>query len=446
MKINDRVDGKYEVVGVCSSSGGMGEVVLVRRIDTNKKPSLALKYCRSADEKIRKRFSREVRLMKAFAANPRVVQIVDDNQEHEPPYYVMPFYEKGDLVGIAEAVRLDPVQQERLFLDMIACVDELHKTGELHRDIKPQNFLIAPHGLVVSDFGLSVELESRSTLTSTLESWGTHGYVPPEFAKPGGFKDADARSDVYMLGKSFYSLVSGRDPAFLSEDDIPPAVFLVIDRCCSINRESRYSDLAALGQAIVTAYDIVLGRHAGLAKARELVGRVNERLKTQRRYSADEIVALLDVLASVEENEAAQLCLEFEDDFFDVLAQKKFRDRVAGFLKRYGVMVKHGNYGWSYAETIANQMRRIVQQPDLRPQDRAEALDLAIHAAHHENRFAAMGTCTGMIELIDDGALAILAAEVIRRYPGSFLASIDPVRCKHQKIIDAVKSIKKTGS
>lgn len=62
--------------------------------------------------------------------------------------------------------------QEKCFLQMIDCVQELHTKGEFHRDIKPQNFLVEGEQIVVSDFGLSMEIGSNTAFTRSSVFWG----------------------------------------------------------------------------------------------------------------------------------------------------------------------------------------------------------------------------------------------------------------------------------
>ena len=103
----------------------------------------------------------------------------------------------------------DPNAQEYWFTRMIDCVSELHQNDIIHRDIKPQNFLIDGEGLVVSDFGLTTEIGSSTAFTQSSAWWGTHGYIPPEFMA-GGFKNADATGDIFMIGKTIYCLLIRR--------------------------------------------------------------------------------------------------------------------------------------------------------------------------------------------------------------------------------------------
>ncbi|MDQ3711958.1 MAG: protein kinase [Acidobacteriota bacterium] len=244
----DIINNKYVVTGDCSSSGGMGTIVFVDEVGKKSNETLVLKYCKIVEDETKQRFRREVRFLNEFQGNPKVVQIVDFDLDYDHPYFVMRFYPEGDLVSIRRSLEDNYALQEKTFNQMIECVNELHIQDKYHRDIKPQNFLRDGESIVVSDFGLSTEVGSSTAMTRSSQYWGTPGYVPPEFVMDdGGFRDADAASDVFMLGKSFYVLLSGNDnPQYLIKGNIPDALFLIIQRCCELEKAKRYQSLAEL--------------------------------------------------------------------------------------------------------------------------------------------------------------------------------------------------------
>ena len=87
------VDHNYLVKGVCNTSGGMGTLLFVERFDGQDEPfPIVLKYCREEGEEFLARFKREVRLLQEFQGNSKVVEIVDANLDHIPPYFVMRYY------------------------------------------------------------------------------------------------------------------------------------------------------------------------------------------------------------------------------------------------------------------------------------------------------------------------------------------------------------------
>jgi serine/threonine protein kinase len=166
MKPGEIIKGQYRIESVHSDQGGMGQILLVIDLKAGQGP-FALKYCRENNDEVLHRFRREARLMQTFAGNKKVVQLLDADLDHEPPFIVMPFFQDGDLGTLRPQIETDPALQETVFLGMVDCVNELRRQGVFHRDIKPQNFLRSGSSIVVSDFGLGMELESRTQFTRT---------------------------------------------------------------------------------------------------------------------------------------------------------------------------------------------------------------------------------------------------------------------------------------
>jgi serine/threonine protein kinase len=434
------VDDKYLVMGICNSGGGMGEILHVTQLAGAPPFPLVLKYCKVTEEEQLKRFRREVRLLNGFKSNSKVVQIWDQNLESDPPYFVMKFYTDGDLTTISHELTSSYERQEACFLKMIDCIQELHTRTEFHRDIKPQNFLRDGAELVVSDLGLSTEVSSPTAFTRSSLAWGTHGYIPPEFLN-GGFKHADAAGDIYMLGKTFYVLLTGRDPAFLMPDGVEPPLFHVINRCCSLSKSARYQSLAELRQALVTSYDVLLNRAGGVLQ--ELFSAIRDRLATSNQYDTEEVSRFVEQLAMANEDEQRQVFNELPDQFFSAISQEPVADKLEPFLRVFEAFVDGRSYSFGHAETIASRMNRIVKTPTVPPEIRALALDLAIRAACYMNRFAAMDTCKAMVRAISDHDLALNVVPVILREEAFFLADIEPSTCSDEAIRNAIRSIKK---
>jgi eukaryotic-like serine/threonine-protein kinase len=417
----------------------MGEILHVTQLGGAPPFQLVLKYCKDTDEEQLKRFRREVRLLNGFRSNSKVVQIWDQNLDADPPYFVMKFYADGDLTTIARELQSSFERQEECFLRMIDCIQELHARDEFHRDIKPQNFLRDGDELVVSDLGLSTEVSSATAFTRSSLWWGTHGYIPPEFLN-GGFKRADAAGDIFMLGKTFYVLLTGREPAYIMQDDVPPPLFHIISRCCSLAKDSRYQTLAELRQALVTSYDVLLERAGGILQ--ELFSAIRDRLATSNQCDAGEVSRFIEQLAMADEDEQRQILSELPDVFFSAISQGPLADKLMPFLTIFGVYVDRASYNWGHAETIASRMNRIFKTATVPPEMRALALDLAIRAAYHMNRFAAMDTCRAMVRAISDHNLALNVVPVILKPEASFLSDIEPSTCSDEAIRNAIRSIK----
>jgi hypothetical protein len=87
------VDGRYRIIGLCSDAGGMGAILHVEPIAARSNRPLSnrplvLKFCKVSEAELVARFRREIRLLSEFAGNPRVVEVVDKNLAHDPPYFV----------------------------------------------------------------------------------------------------------------------------------------------------------------------------------------------------------------------------------------------------------------------------------------------------------------------------------------------------------------------
>lgn len=262
IQIGAIVDNKYKVIAVCSNSGGMGTILFVEDLSNITSFRLVLKYCKDNVPESIYRFCRETRYLDKFQGNSKVVQIYDSNLEHNPPYFVMPYYPDGDLKNIAESLVSNVQLQEETFYRMIDCISELHTQGYQHRDIKPENFMRDGNDIIVSDLGLTKAIGGGTTFTGSSKSWGTYDYMPPEF-HDGDFREASPPSDIFMLGKSFYWLLTKRSPLFLRETGLNSAIFQVIEKCCHNDKDRRYQTLSELKRALTVTFDIILNRVSG---------------------------------------------------------------------------------------------------------------------------------------------------------------------------------------
>ena len=443
----DVVDNAFVVVGPCSDAGGMGTIVFVERRGAQGQGRMVLKFCKVVGEELRSRFRREVRVMQQFNGNSHVMPVLHANLEHDPPYFVMPFMEHGDLAGHAESLRAKPAHVEWACNRMIDCVEQLHAQDVRHRDIKPQNFLVTDTSLVVSDLGLCTDQNATAVLTrSSGYGWGTPSYQPPEFSEPGGFKEAGASADIFMLGKAFYFLLSGRDPLYIVPDAIPAPLRGVIDRCCAGDKRSRYQSLASLRQSLTAAFDVLLGRVSGPGPAYSTLRSILDRLRSTRQVDPTEVGRFIEQLAVLEDADKIKLCLELPHELFEVLALGPPQPGMRQFIGSYKLMAEQAEYAWSFAETIAIHMRLLFEGLGVSPQDKADALSVAIIAAERQNRFAAMDTCTAMITNVTEPELAARVREVLLQHAYYFLTNIDESVCRAAAVKTAVAELRNQGA
>ena len=440
IKDNEIIDGKYLHMGTCSNSGGMGTIVFVEPLTIEAPFKLVLKYCNNVTLENLKRFKREVRLLASFKDNSKVAQVFDHNLEYDPPYFVMKYYADGDLMGLSHLIQASLEDQEKTIIQMIDCIQELHSRNEFHRDIKPQNFLIDDNQILVSDFGLITEVGSETAFTRSSVAMGTLGYIPPEFIR-GEFKNADATGDIFMLGKTIYVLFTKKDPMYMEPEGIPAPLFYILERSCSVTKAHRYQTLADLKQAVVSAYDVLLGRSGGIGKVKQLLSAINDRIEQEQQYRSSEVKDFIEQLALIEISDQIQVCFELPDIFFKVIRQQNLLQSLPAFLAIYDNLVESQNYSWSYAEVIARNMKEVFLGEVTPNSQKVKALDIAIRGAIYMNRFAAMTTCSDVITSISDETLGMQIAPLIMRHSNSFVSGIEPSECKSTVIANALRTI-----
>ncbi|MGI8477050.1 MAG: protein kinase domain-containing protein, partial [Thermomicrobiales bacterium] len=187
--------------------GGTAEVYLA--FDSVLNREVALKWLRpqfAADRGFRSRFEREAQAA-ARMNHPNIIAIFDVGEDRGLPFIVMEYIPGQTLDAIiADEAPLHPDDVAILMDQVGAALDFAHAQGIVHRDIKPQNILVDPTGLVkVVDFGIAKGL-SDSALTQSGTSIGTAQYVSPEQAS--GLM-ATPESDIYSLAVVAYEMVTG---------------------------------------------------------------------------------------------------------------------------------------------------------------------------------------------------------------------------------------------
>ncbi|WP_225754596.1 Stk1 family PASTA domain-containing Ser/Thr kinase [Actinotalea sp. Marseille-Q4924] len=210
--IGQVVDGRYEVLSRVAR-GGMATVY--RALDRRLEREVALKIMHphladgASGSDFVARFRREARAA-ARLTHPGVVGVYDQGVDGETSYLTMEFVDGTSLrrrltetgpLGVGEALAT-----AEAVLDALAVA---HRSGVVHRDVKPENVLLATDGRVkVVDFGLARALTDASH-TSTGTVLGTVAYLAPELVTQG---TSDARTDVYAMGILLFEMLTGRQP------------------------------------------------------------------------------------------------------------------------------------------------------------------------------------------------------------------------------------------
>ena len=158
------------------------------------------------------RFLREIQLA-ARLEHPHIVALHDSGEADGLLYFVMPY-----VVGESLRDRLDhepqlPIAEAlRIAGDVADALGYAHGLGVVHRDVKPENILLADGRALVADFGIARAISAAGSdrLTETGIALGTPAYMSPEQATEDG--EVDGRSDLYALGCVVYEMLAGTPP------------------------------------------------------------------------------------------------------------------------------------------------------------------------------------------------------------------------------------------
>ncbi|HEY5884951.1 MAG TPA: protein kinase [Pyrinomonadaceae bacterium] len=263
------LQGRYRIIRQLGQ-GGMGAVyeAVDERLDT----TVALKETLFTDERLRKQFEREARLL-ARMHHPALPRVSDHFSESDGQFLVMQFIAGEDLGEMMKEKQGPfPVEQVLLWGDqLLDALDYLHTQEPqiVHRDIKPQNLKLTSRGqIILLDFGLAKGQTAGVSVVTTASIFGyTPNYAPLEQIQGLG---TDPRSDIYALSATLYHLMTGGKPpdaltraaALVNgeKDPLQPAnevngainarVAAVLARGMSQGREQRFVSASAMRAAM----------------------------------------------------------------------------------------------------------------------------------------------------------------------------------------------------
>ncbi len=249
--------------------GGMATVYLAR--DLHHGRLVALKVLRPELAAVvgRERFARETTIA-ARLNHPHILPLFEARSfttTGEPGlYYTMPYVEGRSLrVRLREEPQLPLEEAVGIARQVLDALDYAHQQGIVHRDIKPDNVLLAGQHALVADFGIARALDASAgeRLTETGLALGTPAYMSPEQA--AGSARPDGRTDIYALGVVLYEMLAGQPPftgptpqAILARHAVDPPPPL---------RTVRPALPAALGQVVMRALAKVPADRFSTAKA-----------------------------------------------------------------------------------------------------------------------------------------------------------------------------------
>jgi serine/threonine protein kinase len=220
-----------------------------------------------SDRRAQRRFQRERALNGRLSSHPNVVTILDSGfVDGRYPYLSMELFERGTLYDrmLADGP-FDLDEALHIGIRIAGALETAHRLGVLHRDVKPQNILLSRFGEpALADFGIAAILEMDHSMTSAL----TPVHAAPELLEGG---EPSARSDVYALGSTLYSMLAGSAPfagppgegvlaqllrittselPALPRSDVPPSLVDLLRASTAKRPDERTPSAAAFGSGL----------------------------------------------------------------------------------------------------------------------------------------------------------------------------------------------------
>jgi serine/threonine protein kinase/dienelactone hydrolase len=284
--------GKYKIIEV-SGRGGMG--IVYRAEDTKLKRNVALKFLPpelTQDEEARERFVLEAQAAAALS-HPNICTIHEIDEEEGKSFIAMEYVEGQTLRAKIEKGPMEIDESLDIAIQVAGGLEEAHKKGIIHRDIKSANIMVTDKGQAkIMDFGLA-KVKGATLLTREGTTLGTVAYMSPEQAKG---KEVDHRSDIWSLGVVLYEMLCGQlpfkgereasilysvvheEPKPLKEikRDLPPELQEIITRSLKKKPESRYSSAAEILKDLRKYQDVLRAEELGALNLRTLLRRIRK--------------------------------------------------------------------------------------------------------------------------------------------------------------------------
>ena len=213
------IAGRYKLIEAIGE-GGMGSVYVAQQTDPVRR-LVALKVIKAGmdSRQVLTRFEAERQAL-ALMEHPNIAKVFDAGAtDANHPFFVMELIKGVTITEFCDQRHLSPRQRLELFIPVCHAIQHAHQKGVIHRDIKPNNVLVALYDgkpvPKVIDFGIAKTagqpLTDRTLVTGFGAVVGTPEYMSPEQAELNQI-DIDTRSDVFALGVLLYELLTGTTP------------------------------------------------------------------------------------------------------------------------------------------------------------------------------------------------------------------------------------------
>ena len=186
---------------------------LCNRQEGDSQVSVISEGARQQVDRFRQKFLKEAKTLAALD-NPHIIRIYNVFEENGTAYYVMEYIEDGSLKDLVSAHGPLPEAEALGYIRQLAdALGYLHRQKILHLDLKPANVLLkGGQTAVLIDFGISKRYDEEGSQTSSTPAGISRGYAPLEQYNAGGVSRFQPCTDIYSLGATLYTLLTGEVP------------------------------------------------------------------------------------------------------------------------------------------------------------------------------------------------------------------------------------------
>ena len=186
---------------------------LCNRQEGDSQISVLSEGARQQVDRFRQKFLKEAKTLAALD-NPHIIRIHNVFEENGTAYYVMEYIEDGSLKDLVNARGSLPEAEALGYIRQLAdALGYLHRQKILHLDLKPANVLLkGGQTAVLIDFGISKRYDEEGSQTSSTPAGISRGYAPLEQYNAGGVSRFQPCTDIYSLGATLYTLLTGKVP------------------------------------------------------------------------------------------------------------------------------------------------------------------------------------------------------------------------------------------
>lgn len=250
---------RYEILDKDHGKGGFGQIqkqrdrVLERLVAVKKLHMLV-------DPESRERFIREAKTLAAMS-HPNVPAIYDVKFSDDETLIYFEFIEGENLRQVIESGQIPSIHQAVSWFSQVAsALEHAHSLGIIHRDVKPENIIIAKNGAAayLVDFGIALNPDDVRRITERGYVIGTPAYMSPE-QREGD--EVTSASDIYTVGITLYETLCGRlpmgghyEPLSDSNEAVPPSIDELIKACLITDPVRRLSSAKEFRQRLRSSF------------------------------------------------------------------------------------------------------------------------------------------------------------------------------------------------